>query len=153
MTECKQDELWSFVHKKEGHLSALERILLLYGDASVWIAPASEWRLVPAFVIGKRVPKEADLLIEQFKAVSCGFMSLFTSDQLPHYPNAEIAVQTPGQRGQKPKPKLLPPLTDFMPKWSNVPTETLGRSHKESRFRLSGNYPGLSDRFHRQPDD
>ena len=117
MTECQLDELWSFVHKKEGHLSALEKILMLYGDAWVWIAFAPEWRLVPAFVIGKRVQENADLLIERLKAVSCGFMPLFTSDQLPHYPNAllhgygikEVIVQIPGQRGRKPKPKLLPP--------------------------------------------
>jgi IS1 family transposase len=117
ITECQLDELWSFVRKKEGHLSALEKILMLYGDAWVWMAFAPEWRLVPAFVIGKRVQENADLLIDRLKAVSCSFIPFFTSDQLPHYPKAllhgyglpEVIVQIPGKRGRKPKPKLLPP--------------------------------------------
>jgi IS1 family transposase/transposase-like protein len=117
MTECQLDELWSFVRKKEAHLTAIEKVLMLYGDAWVWIAFVPEWRLVPAFVIGKRVQENADLLIERLKAVSCGFIPFFTSDQLSHYPNAllngygipEIIVQIPGKRGRKPKPKLLPP--------------------------------------------
>ena len=117
MSECQLDELWSFVRKKEGHVNTLEKILMLYGDAWVWIAFAPEWRLVAAFVIGKRVQENADLLIDRLKSVSCGFIPFFTSDQLSHYPNAllhaygrpEVIVQIPGQRGRKPKAKLLPP--------------------------------------------
>lgn len=121
MTECQLDELWSFVRKKEAHLTVIEKVLMWYGDAWVWIAFVPEWRLVPAFVIGKRVQQNADLLIERLKAVSCGFIPFFTSDQLAHYPQAllngygipEVIVQIPGQRGRKPKPKLLPP-TDLL---------------------------------------
>jgi IS1 family transposase len=117
MTECQLDELWSFVRKKEAHLTAIEKVLMWYGDAWVWIAFVPAWRLVPAFIIGKRVQENADLLIERLKAVSCGFIPFFTSDQLAHYPHAllneygipEVIVQIPGQRGRKPKPKLLPP--------------------------------------------
>lgn len=29
ITECQLDELWSFVHKKEGHLTAVEKIRML----------------------------------------------------------------------------------------------------------------------------
>jgi type II secretory pathway component PulL len=38
ITECQVDELWSFVRKKEAHLSVAEKVLALYGDAWVWIA-------------------------------------------------------------------------------------------------------------------
>lgn len=115
--ECQLDELWSFVHKKEAQLTGIEKVLMLYGDAWVWIAFAPAWRLVPAFVIGKRVQENADLLIERLKAVSCGFIPFFTSDQLFHYPNAllngygvpETLLNIPGKRGPKPKAKLLPP--------------------------------------------
>jgi IS1 family transposase len=117
LTECQLDELWSFVHKKEAHLSSLEKIRMLYGDAWVWLAFAPEWRLVPAFVIGKRVQENADLLLERLKAVSCGYIPFFTSDQLAHYPQTllkayglpEVSLDIPGKRGRKPKPKLLPP--------------------------------------------
>jgi transposase-like protein len=30
--ECQLDELWSFVRKKEGHLTPAEKVLALYGD-------------------------------------------------------------------------------------------------------------------------
>ncbi len=33
ITECQVDELWSFVRKKEAHLSVAEKVLALYDDA------------------------------------------------------------------------------------------------------------------------
>ncbi len=36
--ECQLDELWTFIHKKEGHLTPLEKLAEVYGDAWVWIA-------------------------------------------------------------------------------------------------------------------
>ena len=117
ITECQLDELWSFVGKKEAHLTPAEKVLALYGDAWVWIAFAVPCRLVAAFVVGKRCQANADRLIERFNAVSCGFIPFFTSDQLPEYAHAllkgygvpEVLIEIPGKRGRKPKPKLLPP--------------------------------------------
>ncbi len=117
ISECQLDELWSFVYKKEKRLTPAEKVLSLYGDAWVWIAFASEWRLVLAFVIGKREQDKANLLIDRLQAVSCGHIPFFTSDQWSQYPKAllhgygipEIIVNIPGKRGPKPKPKLLPP--------------------------------------------
>lgn len=117
ITECQLDELWSFVYKKEKRLNSAEKVLAHYGDAWVWIAFAPEWRLVLAFVVGKREQEPANLLIERIKAVSCGHIPFFTSDQLPHYAQAllsgygvpEARLLIPGKRGPKPKPKLLPP--------------------------------------------
>ena len=117
ITECQLDELWSFVRKKETHLTPAEKVLALYGDAWVWIAFAVSWRLVTAFVVGKRCQENADLLIERLQVVSCGFIPFFISDQLPAYPQAllngygipELLIDIPGKRGRKPKPKLLPP--------------------------------------------
>jgi IS1 family transposase/transposase-like protein len=117
ITECQVDELWSFVRKKEAHLSVTEKVVELYGDAWVWIAFAPAWRLVAAFVVGKRDQGNANLLIECLHAVSCGYIPFFTSDQLPYYARAllhvygipEVILHIPGKRGPKPKPKLLPP--------------------------------------------
>ncbi len=116
--ECQLDELWSFVRKKEGHLTPAEKVLTLYGDAWVWVAFAPDWRLVVAFVVGKREQANATLLVERLKAVSCGHIPFFTSDQLPHYAHAlltvygipEVLIHVPGKRGRKPQPKLLPPV-------------------------------------------
>jgi hypothetical protein len=52
--ECQWDELWTFIHKKEGHLTSLEKRAEVSGDAWGWIAfsPVCKW--VPARVGGKR---------------------------------------------------------------------------------------------------
>ena len=92
ITECQGDELWSFVRKKEAHLSVAEKVLALYGDAWVWIAFAPAWRLVAALVVGKRDQAHANVLLERVHAVSCGYIPFFTSDQLPHYAHALLHV-------------------------------------------------------------
>jgi transposase-like protein/IS1 family transposase len=117
ITEGQLDELWSFVRKKEAHLTIAEKVLALYGEAWVWIAFAPAWRLAAAFVVGKRDQDNANVLLERLHAVSCGYIPFFTSDQLPHYAWALLHVygmpegilHIPGKRGRKPKPKLLPP--------------------------------------------
>ena len=81
------------------------------------MAFAPVWRLVAAFVVGKRDQSSANVLLERPHAVSCGYIPFFTSDQLPHYAQAllhvygrpEVILYVPGERGPKPKPKLLPP--------------------------------------------
>src|SRR5713101_9697282 len=52
--ECQLDELWTFIHKKEGRLTSLEKLAEVYGDAWVWIAFSPVCKLVPAWVVGKR---------------------------------------------------------------------------------------------------
>jgi IS1 family transposase len=117
ITECQGDELWSFVRKKEAHLTVAEKGLALYGEAWVWIAFAPAWRLGAAVVVGKRDQAHANVLLEPLQAVSCGYIPFFTSDQLPPYARAllhvygtpEIILHIPGKRGPKPTPKRLPP--------------------------------------------
>jgi hypothetical protein len=52
-----------------------------YGDAWGWVAFAPVWRLVLAFVIGKRTQKSADLLLERVLHVTAAHIPFFTSDQ------------------------------------------------------------------------
>ena len=63
VSECQLDELWSFVHTKEQNLSAAKQWCETYGDAWVWLAFAPVWRLVVAFVVGKRTQESANLLL------------------------------------------------------------------------------------------
>ena len=117
ITEGQVDALWSFVGQKEAHLTVAERVLALYGDAWGWLACAPAWRLVAAFVVGKRDQESAKVLLQRLQAVSCGYIPFFTSDQLPHYTQAllqvygvpEVILHIPGQRGPKPTPERLPP--------------------------------------------
>ena len=108
--------LWSFVHIKEAHLPGAELYCDTYGDAWVWIAFAPVWRLVLAFVIGKRDQAGADLLLARVAHVTDDSLPLFTSDQLPAYRHALLNtygewyyLQRQGSRGAYPKPRRRPP--------------------------------------------
>ena len=114
--ECQLDELWSFVHTKDEHLPWAKTYHDTYGDAWVWVAFAPEWRLVVAFVVGKRTQAEANLLLERVAYVTTDLIPFFTSDQLPEYRTALLHVygkwcQPPrcGTRGPHPHPRRVPP--------------------------------------------
>jgi IS1 family transposase len=109
------DELWSFVHTKERNLVTAKTFCETYGDAWVWVAFAPVWRLVLAFVIGKRNQHTANLLLERVVAVTDEAIPFFTSDQLPEYRTALLHaygqwVQPArnGNRGRFPKPRQVP---------------------------------------------
>ena len=86
--ECQLDELWSFVHTKEGHLATAKRVCENYGDAWIWLAFAPQWRLVVAFVVGKRIQANANLLLKRVTYVTDAQIPFFTSHRLPEYPTA-----------------------------------------------------------------
>jgi IS1 family transposase len=116
VTECQLDELWSFVHTKEGNLPYAKIYKETYGDAWVWIAFAPVWRLVLAFVIGKRNQESANLLLDRVAYVTDEHLPLFTSDRLSEYPAALLHTygvwyqpERKGDRGRFPKPRLVAP--------------------------------------------
>ena len=113
--ECQLDELWSFVHTKEAHLPGAKLYCATYGDAWVWMAFAPVWRLVLAFVIGKRDQANADLLLARVAHVTDHHIPFFTSDQLPEYKNALLTTDgewyqpaRQGTRGAYPHPRRRP---------------------------------------------
>ena len=123
--ECQLDELWSFVHTKDEHLPWAKTYRDTYGDAWVWVAFAPEWRLVVAFVVGKRTQAEANLLLERVAYVTTDLIPFFTSDQLPEYRTALLHVYgkwyQPPRRGTRGPPLIhgaFPPKSCAMPKWS-----------------------------------
>jgi len=115
VTECQLDELWSFVHTKEDHLAWAKVYRDTYGDAWVWLAFAPAWRVVLAFVVGKRTQDQANLLLERVVHVTDSHIPFFTSDQLAEYPVALLHAygkwQQParqGDRGRYPDPRRVP---------------------------------------------
>jgi IS1 family transposase len=50
--EC--DEIWSFVHAKEGHLPPELRGVFGYGDVYTWVAIDADTKLVPCWNVGRR---------------------------------------------------------------------------------------------------
>ena len=115
VTECQLDELWSFVHTKEHNLLVAKIYQDTYGDAWVWLAIAPVWRLVLAFVVGKRNQENANLLLDRVAYAIDDYLPLFTSDQLPEYRAALLHTyggwdqpQRQGDRGRFPKPRRIP---------------------------------------------
>jgi IS1 family transposase len=92
LSECQLDELWSFVHTKDQNLYAAKLCCDSYGDAWVWVAFAPIWRLVVAFVVGKRTQAEANLLLERVAHMTDARIPFFTSDQLAEYRTALLHV-------------------------------------------------------------
>jgi IS1 family transposase/transposase-like protein len=116
LAECQLDELWTFIAKKEAHLTPLEKLQAMYGDAWVWIAFSPVCKLVPAWVVGKRTLRHARRLVFRLKSATDGHIPFFTSDELPHYADALLEVygqwvQPPrnGTRGRFPNPRRTPP--------------------------------------------
>ena len=116
LSECQLDELWTFIAKKQAHLTPLEQLPEVYGDAWVWIAFSPVCKLVPAWVVGKRTLPHARRLVFRLKSATDGHIPFFTSDELPHYAHALLDVygqwvQPPrqGTRGRLPKPRRMPP--------------------------------------------
>lgn len=115
VTECQLDELWSFVHTKERNLAYAKIYCETYGDAWVWVAFAPVWRLVLAFVVGKRTQDNANLLLDRVVHVTDDHIPFFTSDQLSEYRTALLHAygmwyqpQRQGNRGRYPKPRRVP---------------------------------------------
>ena len=92
LAECQLDELWTFIYKKEAHLTPLEELAEVYGDAWVWIAFSPVCKLVPAWVVGKRTLPHARRLVFRLKSAMDGQIPFFTSDELPHYADALLEV-------------------------------------------------------------
>lgn len=116
LTECQLDELWTFVYKKEDHLTAFEKLARRYGDTWIWIAFDPVHKLVPAWRVGKRTLTDAKRFIQALKLRLDSHMPFFTSDDLPHYADALLAVYgvwvTPPRRfprGRPPSPYLQAP--------------------------------------------
>ena len=116
LNECQLDELWAFVHKKEQNLTPFERLLGHYGETWGWMAFSPEFKVVPAFVVGKRRQEEADRLIQQVDVALDGETPLFTSDLLPHYEQALlnqygvwVQPERRGCRGRFPHPVKVAP--------------------------------------------
>jgi IS1 family transposase len=116
LSECQLAELWTFSHKQEDHLTPLEKLQAVYGEAWVWIAFSPVCKLGPAWGVGKRTLRHARRLVFHLKSATDGSIPFFTSDELPHSAAALLAVsgvwvQPPrnGTRGRFPNPRRTPP--------------------------------------------
>jgi hypothetical protein len=81
----------------------------------VWLAFAPEWRLVLAFVIGKRTQAYADQPLARVRQVTDAHIPFFTSARWPEHEQALLTAygewyqpERRGPRGPRPKPRRRP---------------------------------------------
>ncbi|MDE2098102.1 MAG: hypothetical protein KGL39_12685 [Patescibacteria group bacterium] len=60
--EC--DEIWTFVHKKQGRISAEQASDITIGDQYLFIGLDKDTKLIPSFVLGKRTAENAQMLMQ-----------------------------------------------------------------------------------------
>lgn len=83
--EC--DEIWSFVHAKEGHLSPELQGIFGYGDVYTWVAIDADTKLVPCWNVGRRDAESAMAFIKdlservsnRFQLSTDGFKAYLTA--------------------------------------------------------------------------
>jgi IS1 family transposase len=79
------------------------------------VSLAPVWRLILAFIVGKRTQESADLLLDRVKQVTDEHIPFFTSDQFPGYEDSLLHTygtwvqpERNGSRGRFPRPRLIP---------------------------------------------
>ena len=57
------DEIWTFVQKKQGHLTEIEKDDIEIGDIYLWVALDQDTKLIPSFILGKRTSNMAHTFV------------------------------------------------------------------------------------------
>jgi len=114
-TEIQLDEFWSFVKKKQNHLTECEKLETEYGDCWGHISFDPNSKMIPAHVFGKRTKENTHKLLKTLKSKSDGQIPLFTSDEYKVYPEAilneyhiEVEIPKTGNRGRPKNPMRIP---------------------------------------------
>jgi len=109
--EAQLDEMWSFVEKKEKHLTEEEYRSGLKGDQWAWGVLDACTKVLVQYEIGRRTYRLALDLLRHFRERTDGRPpGLITSDEYPGYPAALLEVYGVGARGTRKRP---PPEMDY----------------------------------------
>ena len=88
--KCKRiecDEIWSFVHAKERHLSQELQGVFGYGDVYTWVALDADTKLVPCWNVGRRdvdsamafIKELSERITNRFQLSTDGFKAYLTA--------------------------------------------------------------------------
>lgn len=80
-------------------MSELERLLQEFGDVWIWCAFDPRFKVLVSFLVGKHTIKDAEKFLGDVKERSDSNIPLFTSDELPLYP--EVILKTFGKEVPK----------------------------------------------------
>ncbi len=77
------DELWTFVHTKQGHLKWDDP--REWGDSYIWLALDSDTKLIISYYVGKRTLPHAYEFMADLRSRTSGIDFQITTDGLEHY--------------------------------------------------------------------
>ncbi len=79
------DEIWTFVHTKQGHLKPQEKHNEEIGDQYLFLALDTDTKLIPAHMLGKRTGENAYCLLDNLRQ-RCDVVSQISTDGFGPYP-------------------------------------------------------------------
>jgi len=85
--EVQVDELWTFVGKKDSHLTPQEQAVGLYGSQFIFVAIDSKTKLVPLFTMGQRTYEKTFQFMQELRRRIAGY-TFITTDGMPAYDQA-----------------------------------------------------------------
>jgi transposase-like protein len=83
------DELWTFVGKKDSHLTLQEQASGLYGSQFIFVAIDSQTKLVPCFMVGQRGYQVAYKFMQELRRRIVGY-TYITTDGMAAYDSAVL---------------------------------------------------------------
>ena len=84
--EIQADEVWTYVWKKQGHLTPLEHGNANIGDQYLFLGLDPRSKVIAAHAIGKRTAETATIFLEQLRARVPGKMVLCTDAYVEYSP-------------------------------------------------------------------
>lgn len=114
LEECQLDEMWSFVYKKQGHLSPFEQLMEEIGDIWLHVAYEPRLKLFLAIVPAKRTLENIRLVTRTVRLRSDGHMPLFTGDE--YAGNLDALLWEYGQLAREDRQGLVgrPPQSSYL---------------------------------------
>jgi IS1 family transposase len=114
LEECQLDEMWSFVYKKQGHLSPFEQLMEEIGDIWLHVAFEPRLKLFLAIVPAKRTLENIRMVTRTVRSRSDGYMPLFTGDE--YAGNLDALLWEYGQLARENRQGLVgrPPQSSYL---------------------------------------
>jgi len=135
LEECQLDEMWSFVFKKQGHLSAFEQLMDDIGDIWLHVAFEPRLKLFLAVVPAKRNLESIRKVTHTVHLKSDGHTPLFTGDE--YSGNLDALLWEYGQLARDDRQGLVgPPIrSSYMVPTSGLNFAVVNKTRENGRIQ------------------
>lgn len=135
LEECQLDEMWSFVFKKQGHLSVFEQLMDHIGDIWLHVAFEPRLKLFLAIVPAKRNLNTIREVTRTVHLRSDGHLPLFTGDEYPG--NLDALLWEYGQLARDDRQGLVGPprRSSYLIPTSNINFAVVNKTRENGRVQ------------------